>query len=183
MATPPNRRELVLDNGRVFVEAPRLMSDEQLADVFADFIIEVKGRRLKGPNGPFNPYSCRRSIPRNRASPTTPARDNSMSVPYAATLAQDRSWRRSAPVGDQRSHRRYQATSSTPPGGCLARLSGSTAMTPWRLPAALPPFGGFRSGRSATMLMTAPIRHCGRTTWAPIHFAPSTAAWRRVRRG
>jgi hypothetical protein len=26
MATPAHRRELVLDNGRVFVEAPRLMS-------------------------------------------------------------------------------------------------------------------------------------------------------------
>jgi hypothetical protein len=34
MAPPPNRRELVLDQGRVFVEVPRLMTDDELADVF-----------------------------------------------------------------------------------------------------------------------------------------------------
>jgi hypothetical protein len=34
MAPPPNRRELVLDNGRVFIEAPRLMTDDELAAVF-----------------------------------------------------------------------------------------------------------------------------------------------------
>jgi hypothetical protein len=33
MATPPHRRELFLDNGRVFVETPRLMTDAELAVV------------------------------------------------------------------------------------------------------------------------------------------------------
>jgi hypothetical protein len=30
MAPSPNRRELVLDHGRVFIEVPRLMTDDEL---------------------------------------------------------------------------------------------------------------------------------------------------------
>jgi hypothetical protein len=52
MAMPPNRRELVLDNGRVFVEAPRLMTDEELAAVFEAFVKEVRGRAPKAPAEP-----------------------------------------------------------------------------------------------------------------------------------
>jgi hypothetical protein len=44
MAPPPNRRELVLDDGRVFVEVPQLMTDDELVAVFEDFIAEVHGR-------------------------------------------------------------------------------------------------------------------------------------------
>jgi hypothetical protein len=33
MATAPNRREVFLDHGRVFIETPRLMTDDELADV------------------------------------------------------------------------------------------------------------------------------------------------------
>jgi hypothetical protein len=33
----PHRRELFLDNGRVFVEVPRLMTDDELARVFEAF--------------------------------------------------------------------------------------------------------------------------------------------------
>jgi hypothetical protein len=39
---PPNRRELVLDHGRVFVGAPRLMTDEELASAFEAFVKEVR---------------------------------------------------------------------------------------------------------------------------------------------
>jgi hypothetical protein len=34
----------VLDHGRVFVEVPRLMTDDELVAVFEDFIAEVHGR-------------------------------------------------------------------------------------------------------------------------------------------
>jgi hypothetical protein len=44
MAPSPNRRELVLDHGRVFVEVPGLMTDDELVAVFEDFIAEVHGR-------------------------------------------------------------------------------------------------------------------------------------------
>jgi hypothetical protein len=33
MAPLPNRRELVLDHGRVFIETPQLMTDGELVDV------------------------------------------------------------------------------------------------------------------------------------------------------
>jgi hypothetical protein len=39
-----NRRELVLDRGRVFVEVPQLMSDDELTVVFEAFVREVRGR-------------------------------------------------------------------------------------------------------------------------------------------
>jgi hypothetical protein len=41
---PVARHELYLDHGRVFVEAPRLMTDDELVAVFEDFIAEVHGR-------------------------------------------------------------------------------------------------------------------------------------------
>ena len=44
MAPSPNRRKLVLDHGRVYVEVPRLMTDDELVAVFEDFIAEVHGR-------------------------------------------------------------------------------------------------------------------------------------------
>jgi hypothetical protein len=40
----PNRRELVLDHGRVFIEVPGLMTDDELVAVFEDFIADVHGR-------------------------------------------------------------------------------------------------------------------------------------------
>jgi hypothetical protein len=44
MATTPNRRELLLDHGRVFVEVPQLTTDEELAAVFEAFVKEVRGQ-------------------------------------------------------------------------------------------------------------------------------------------
>jgi hypothetical protein len=44
MAPSPNRRELVLDNGKVFVDVPTLMTDDELVAVFEDFIADVHGR-------------------------------------------------------------------------------------------------------------------------------------------
>jgi hypothetical protein len=55
MATTPNRRELVLDHGRVFVEVPLLMTDDELVAVFEDFIAEVHGRLPKAPAPPPEP--------------------------------------------------------------------------------------------------------------------------------
>jgi hypothetical protein len=55
MATTPNRRELALDHGRVFVEVPRLMTDEELASVFEAFVKEVRGRPPKTPAEPPEP--------------------------------------------------------------------------------------------------------------------------------
>jgi hypothetical protein len=55
MAPSPNRRELVLDNGKVFVEVPKLMTDEELAVVFEAFVKEVRGRAPKAPAEPPEP--------------------------------------------------------------------------------------------------------------------------------
>jgi hypothetical protein len=52
MATTPNRRDLVLDHGRVFVEVPRLMTDEELAVIFEAFVKEVRGQAPKAPPEP-----------------------------------------------------------------------------------------------------------------------------------
>jgi hypothetical protein len=57
MAPPPNRRELVLDQGRVLVEVPRLMTDDELAGVFESFVKEVRGRLPKAPAEPPEPKS------------------------------------------------------------------------------------------------------------------------------
>jgi hypothetical protein len=46
---PISRRELFLDHGRVSIECPRLMSDEELAEVLADFVVQVKSRAPKAP--------------------------------------------------------------------------------------------------------------------------------------
>jgi hypothetical protein len=51
MAPSPNRRELVLDNGKVFVEVLQLMTDDELAAVFKGFVKEVRGR----PKAPAEP--------------------------------------------------------------------------------------------------------------------------------
>jgi hypothetical protein len=59
MAPPPNRRELVLDNGKVLVEVPQLMTDDELVAVFERFIAEVRGRVAERvqttPKGPAEP--------------------------------------------------------------------------------------------------------------------------------
>jgi hypothetical protein len=55
MARSPNRRELVLDDSRVFVELPMLMTDEELAAVFEAFVKEVRGRPPKAPAAPPKP--------------------------------------------------------------------------------------------------------------------------------
>jgi hypothetical protein len=46
---PVARRELYLGHGRVFVETPLLMTDDELASVFEAFVKEVRGRAPKGP--------------------------------------------------------------------------------------------------------------------------------------
>jgi hypothetical protein len=52
-------KSLFLDNGRVFVEVPRLMTDEELATVFEAFAAEVRGRSPKTPTdaAPRSPAS------------------------------------------------------------------------------------------------------------------------------
>jgi hypothetical protein len=52
MATAPNRREVFLDHGRVFIEIPRLMTDDELADVLAAFVAEIKARPPKPSQPP-----------------------------------------------------------------------------------------------------------------------------------
>jgi hypothetical protein len=44
---PRPRRELFLDHGRVFIEVPQLMSDQELADVLAAFVETVRARPAK----------------------------------------------------------------------------------------------------------------------------------------
>jgi ATP-dependent DNA ligase len=39
-----NRRALFLDHGRIFVEVPLLMTDNEFVAVFEDFVAEVHGR-------------------------------------------------------------------------------------------------------------------------------------------
>jgi hypothetical protein len=46
---PQNRRELFLDHGRVFVETPRLMTDEELAVVFEAFVNQVRSPDAETP--------------------------------------------------------------------------------------------------------------------------------------
>jgi hypothetical protein len=41
------RREVKLDHGRITVECPRLMTDDELADVLAAFVKEVRARPAK----------------------------------------------------------------------------------------------------------------------------------------
>jgi hypothetical protein len=45
----------VLDNGKVFVEVPKLMTNGELADVFEAFVKEVRGRPPKAPAEPPEP--------------------------------------------------------------------------------------------------------------------------------
>jgi hypothetical protein len=47
MVTPRNRRELYLDHGRIFIDVPRLMTDEELDDVLAAFVETVRARPAK----------------------------------------------------------------------------------------------------------------------------------------
>jgi hypothetical protein len=51
---PISRRELYLDNARVTIECPRLMSDEELAKVLAAFVETVRARPPK-PSLPVSP--------------------------------------------------------------------------------------------------------------------------------
>jgi hypothetical protein len=46
---PVARRELVLDHGRVFIEVPRLMTDDELAVIFEAFV--NADMRWRGANG------------------------------------------------------------------------------------------------------------------------------------
>jgi hypothetical protein len=52
MAITPRPREIYLDHDRVAIECPRLMSDEELADVLAAFVNEVRARPPKAPTKP-----------------------------------------------------------------------------------------------------------------------------------
>jgi hypothetical protein len=49
------RREVTLDHGRITVECPRLMTDDELADVLAAFVEEVRARTPKEPAKPTEP--------------------------------------------------------------------------------------------------------------------------------
>jgi hypothetical protein len=72
---PVARRELVLDHGRVFVEVPLLMTDDELADVFEAFVKEVRGRRFGWPDEPPKPPSGSRlppQYPKKRRSDLAP---------------------------------------------------------------------------------------------------------------
>jgi hypothetical protein len=51
---PISRRELYLDNARITIECPRLMSDEELAEVLAAFVETVRARPPK-PSLPVSP--------------------------------------------------------------------------------------------------------------------------------
>jgi hypothetical protein len=62
---PENGRELFLDHGRVFVETPRLMSDDELAVVFEAFIDQVRSRTPKSP-APTAPDQPRSPLPAYR---------------------------------------------------------------------------------------------------------------------
>jgi hypothetical protein len=57
MVTPRSRRELGLDHGRVFIEVPRLMTDEELAAVVEAFAHEVRSRPAKPAPTPVSPSS------------------------------------------------------------------------------------------------------------------------------
>jgi hypothetical protein len=61
---PISRRELYLDHAGVTIECPRLMSNEQLPDVLADFVVQVKSRPPK-PSQPVPPPQ--RSLPAFRS--------------------------------------------------------------------------------------------------------------------
>jgi hypothetical protein len=49
MMPPTIRRQIFLDHGRVQIDLPRLMTDDQLADVLEAFVTDVKGRGTKEP--------------------------------------------------------------------------------------------------------------------------------------
>jgi hypothetical protein len=51
---PISRRELFLDHGRVTIEWPRLMSDEELAEMLAAFVETIRARPPK-PSLPVSP--------------------------------------------------------------------------------------------------------------------------------
>jgi hypothetical protein len=51
----PQPRQVFLDHGRVFVEVPLLMTNNELVAVFEDFIAEVHGRLRKAPAQPPEP--------------------------------------------------------------------------------------------------------------------------------
>jgi hypothetical protein len=44
---PTILREIFLDHGRVQIDLPRLMTDDQLAEVLESFVKDVKGRGTK----------------------------------------------------------------------------------------------------------------------------------------
>jgi hypothetical protein len=51
MMPPTIRRQIFLDHGRVQIDLPRLMTDDQLAEVLEAFVRDVKGRGTKEPEG------------------------------------------------------------------------------------------------------------------------------------
>jgi hypothetical protein len=56
---PIARREVYLENGRVTIDCPRLMSDEELAQVLAAFVDQVRAR----PPKPSLPVTQERPSP------------------------------------------------------------------------------------------------------------------------
>jgi hypothetical protein len=59
---PISRRELYLDHGRVSIECPRLMSDEELADVLEAFVKDVRVRQSKpAPCILYTGFHCAKS--------------------------------------------------------------------------------------------------------------------------
>ena len=49
MIPPTIRRQIFLDHGRVQIDLPRLMTDDQLAEVLEAFVKDAKGRGTKEP--------------------------------------------------------------------------------------------------------------------------------------
>jgi hypothetical protein len=46
MATAPRQREVFLNEGRVFIQCPRLMTDGELADALAQYVGTVRAKPL-----------------------------------------------------------------------------------------------------------------------------------------
>jgi hypothetical protein len=84
MPPPTIRRQIFLDHGRVQIDLPRLMTDDQLAEVLEVFIRDVKGHGTKEPEGkPPEPPS---TLPPNRRMAKRGSNERQRSV-VAARIA------------------------------------------------------------------------------------------------
>jgi hypothetical protein len=66
MATAPRQRKIFLNEGRVFIQCPGLMTDSELADVLPQYISTVRAKSLQSkasadvPTPPSEPGKDRR---------------------------------------------------------------------------------------------------------------------------